>query len=134
MLVRAKAKINVKCRPAGTLSSDILYAAPRFGFVFAPTRDERTAIRGGVGIFYDKIPLNVAVFREIPAQTITQFAPDGISIVQPCRLPRSDRLWRCQPTKAREKGASTIIVGCDYHPGFQQIAFVDADTGELQER
>ena len=27
-----------------------------------------------------------------------------------------------------------LIVGCDYHPGFQQIAFVDTDTGELQER
>ena len=27
-----------------------------------------------------------------------------------------------------------IIVGCDYHPGFQQIAFVDTDTGELEER
>ncbi len=27
-----------------------------------------------------------------------------------------------------------IIIGCDYHPGFQQIAFVDRDTGEFQER
>jgi transposase len=27
-----------------------------------------------------------------------------------------------------------IIVGNDYHPGFQQIAFVDTDTGELQEQ
>jgi transposase len=27
-----------------------------------------------------------------------------------------------------------IIIGCDYHPGFQQIAFVDSDTGEFQER
>jgi len=27
-----------------------------------------------------------------------------------------------------------IIVGCDYHPGFQQIAYVDTETGELQER
>jgi transposase len=26
------------------------------------------------------------------------------------------------------------IIGCDYHPAFQQIAFVDTDTGELQER
>src|SRR5260221_6256824 len=26
------------------------------------------------------------------------------------------------------------IIGCDYHPGFQQIAFVDTKTGELQER
>ena len=27
-----------------------------------------------------------------------------------------------------------LIIGCDYHPGFQQIAFVDTETGELQER
>src|ERR1700747_1546797 len=27
-----------------------------------------------------------------------------------------------------------LIVGCDYHPGFQQIALVDTDTAELQER
>ena len=27
-----------------------------------------------------------------------------------------------------------MIIGCDYHPGFQQIAFVDTETGELQER
>ena len=27
-----------------------------------------------------------------------------------------------------------IIVGCDYHPGFQEIAFVDCETGECWER
>jgi transposase len=27
-----------------------------------------------------------------------------------------------------------IIIGCDYHPGFQQIAFVDTETGECGER
>jgi transposase len=27
-----------------------------------------------------------------------------------------------------------LIIGCDYHPSFQQIAFVDTDTGELLER
>src|SRR5437867_357558 len=27
-----------------------------------------------------------------------------------------------------------LIVGCDYHPGFQQIAFVDTETGEFEER
>jgi transposase len=27
-----------------------------------------------------------------------------------------------------------IIIGCDYHPGFQQIAFVDSETGEVNER
>ena len=27
-----------------------------------------------------------------------------------------------------------LIIGCDYHPSFQQIAFVDTETGEFQER
>src|SRR5271166_1938179 len=27
-----------------------------------------------------------------------------------------------------------LIIGCDYHPSFQQIACVDTDTGELNER
>jgi len=27
-----------------------------------------------------------------------------------------------------------MIIGADYHPGFQQIAYVDTETGELQER
>jgi len=26
-----------------------------------------------------------------------------------------------------------IIIGCDYHPGFQQIAYLNSDTGELNE-
>ncbi len=26
-----------------------------------------------------------------------------------------------------------IIIGADYHPGFQQIAFVDTETGEYEE-
>ena len=25
-----------------------------------------------------------------------------------------------------------IIIGADYHPGFQQIAFVDTDTGSCR--
>jgi transposase len=27
-----------------------------------------------------------------------------------------------------------VIIGCDYHPGFQQIAFVNTDTREFAER
>ena len=27
-----------------------------------------------------------------------------------------------------------MTIGCDYQPGFEQIAFVDTETGELQER
>ena len=27
-----------------------------------------------------------------------------------------------------------LVIGCDYHPGFQQIAFVDDVTGDCGER
>ena len=66
-----------------SLSADALNAAPRIGFVYAPGRDNRSAIRGGVGLFYDKIPLNVAIFPSFPAQTVTTFASDGITVTQP---------------------------------------------------
>jgi transposase len=32
------------------------------------------------------------------------------------------------------KEPNMIIIGCDYHPGFQQIAYVNTETGELGER
>jgi Carboxypeptidase regulatory-like domain/TonB dependent receptor-like, beta-barrel len=64
-----------------SLSAEALNVAPRVGFVFAPTRDNRTAIRGGFGVFFDKIPINVSVFRDFPAQTIARYASDGITII-----------------------------------------------------
>ena len=40
-----------------------------------------------------------------------------------------------KPTKkAREKEPNMLIIGADYQPGFQQIAFVDTETGECGER
>jgi outer membrane receptor protein involved in Fe transport len=62
-----------------SLSRDALNVAPRLGFVAAPTRDQKTAIRGGVGLFYDKIPLNVATFSQYPAEIVTEFDPLGLT-------------------------------------------------------
>jgi outer membrane receptor for ferrienterochelin and colicin len=64
-----------------SISSESANVAPRLGFVYAPSADNRTAIRGGVGLFYDKIPINVAIFPNLPAQTIVQFASDGTTLI-----------------------------------------------------
>jgi hypothetical protein len=64
-----------------SISSEPANIAPRLGFVYSPSTDNRTAIRGGVGLFYDKIPINVAIFPNLPAQTITQFASDGTTLI-----------------------------------------------------
>ena len=64
-----------------SLAAEQADVAPRIGFVFAPTKDNRTAIRGGFGVFFDKIPINVAVFNRFPAQIVTSYAPDGVTVV-----------------------------------------------------
>src|SRR5947207_9886222 len=44
--------------------------------------------------------------------------------------------WKLRKsTKALSEGANVmLIIGCDFHPGFQQVAIFDKRTGEYQER
>ena len=51
--------------------------APRLAFAFSPIRDGRTVIRGGVGLFYDRINLNTATFSQLQDRLITSFGLDG---------------------------------------------------------
>src|ERR1700756_3110163 len=38
-------------------------------------------------------------------------------------------------TKALREGANVmLIIGCDFHPGFQQVAIFDNRTGEIEEK
>ena len=53
---------------------------PRVGFALLPTHSERTVVRGGVGLFYDKIPLNVGAFEQYQDARITSFDLDGTTI------------------------------------------------------
>src|SRR5437763_245279 len=39
-----------------------------------------------------------------------------------------------RPRSSGTKGADMKIIGCDYHPSFQQIAMLDTETGEVTER
>ena len=51
--------------------------APRLAFAFSPIRDGRTVVRGGVGLFYDRINLNTATFSQLQDRLITSFGLDG---------------------------------------------------------
>ncbi len=63
------------------LAKDAVNVAPRLGFVLAVTKDNKTALRGGVGVFYDKVPLNVATFLTYPAEVITRFDATGLNVI-----------------------------------------------------
>ena len=55
--------------------------APRGGFALSPWKGDRTVVRGGIGFFYDKVPLNIRAFRQYPGRTVTRFAADGRTVL-----------------------------------------------------
>lgn len=55
--------------------------APRVAFAFLPILDGKTVIRGGVGLFYDKINLNVATSEQLHQRVLTRFAANGTQVV-----------------------------------------------------
>ncbi len=56
--------------------------APRAGFAWSPFKNDRTIIRGGIGLFFDKVPLNIRGFAQYPARTITRYGADGVTIIE----------------------------------------------------
>jgi Carboxypeptidase regulatory-like domain/TonB dependent receptor len=57
--------------------------APRSSFTATVSGDGRTVVRGGVGLFYDPMPLNVASFGQMQERATTSFAADGVTPVGP---------------------------------------------------
>jgi outer membrane receptor protein involved in Fe transport len=138
---RLSLDLGLRFDRAGLSSRPVI--APRIGFVFAPTGDEKTAIRGGFGVFYDKIPLNIAVFDRIPAQTITFFAADGNAIVDgptsfthvapvSLRVPRSLG-WTLQVDRQIREGLF-IRLGYEERHSFQEFFVTPSQPGAASPR
>src|SRR5258708_4622490 len=55
--------------------------APRAGFAWSLFKSDRTVLRGGIGLFYDKVPLNIRSFGRYPSRVVTQYAANGVTII-----------------------------------------------------
>jgi len=55
--------------------------APRLALMFLPFKNDRTIIRGGMGLFSDRIPLASGYFTQLPERVVTTYAPDGATII-----------------------------------------------------
>jgi outer membrane receptor for ferrienterochelin and colicin len=56
------------------------HAAPRAGFLLALTRDGRTLLKGGIGVFYDRVPLMAPAFPDLPSRTVTVLGQNGAEL------------------------------------------------------
>jgi len=63
---------------------------PRLAFAFSPIRDGRTVVRGGIGLFYDRINLNTATFPQMQDRINTSFGLDGQQVIQRQHLALAD--------------------------------------------
>ena len=59
---------------------------PHVGVAYSPSRDEKTVIRAGTGLFYGHVPMLAADFTDNPAQVISFFDPSGALVGAPILL------------------------------------------------
>ena len=60
--------------------------APRFGLVYSPGSGGKTIFRGGIGVFYDRVPLLAGDFTSNPTRTISLFDQTGALVAGPTTL------------------------------------------------
>jgi hypothetical protein len=60
----------------GSVTSSVV-TAPRAGFALRLTKDSKTILKGGAGLFYDRVPLNIASFPFLPGRVVTTFGAAG---------------------------------------------------------
>lgn len=94
--------------------------APRAGFAFSPFAGDKTIVRGGIGFFYDKVPLNIRAFGNYPARTSTIYGAGGQTIL---RQTRFENILVNSPT----------LIPLDFRTARSEIGFVPENlTWNLQ--
>ena len=77
--------LDAGIRLEGQTVTSTTRVAPRTGFVWSPGDSGTTVVRGGIGVFYDSVPLDVYAFNSYPNQVITTYNAQGLPAGPPVR-------------------------------------------------
>jgi hypothetical protein len=69
--------VNLGLRFDNDSITDSTHTAPRVGLTLALTKDRRTLLKAGGGLFYDRVPLNTRAFPLLPDRTLVTFDATG---------------------------------------------------------
>ncbi len=75
--------LDLGFRYSGQTIGEPAAIAPRIGLVYSPGSSGKTILRGGVGIFYDRVPLLAGDFTQNPERVLTLFDPAGVPLGPP---------------------------------------------------
>ena len=81
-VVNSHLAVDVGLRLEAQTITSTTRAAPRTGVVWA-SDSGKTVVRGGIGVFYDSVPLDVYAFNTYPQQTITTYSSSGVPVGPP---------------------------------------------------
>ncbi|PYS52080.1 MAG: hypothetical protein DMF68_02640 [Acidobacteria bacterium] len=79
LFVRPNLSFDLGLRYEDQRIAEEMNLSPRFGFAWSPFEGDRTVLRGGIGLFYDKVPLNLRSFARYPSRTVTRYSADGVT-------------------------------------------------------
>ncbi len=75
--------VDAGMRVSGQTLGERSALSPRGGATFSPDKKGRTIMRGGVGVFYDRLPLLAGDYNQNPDRQVTMFDTNGVALGPP---------------------------------------------------